>query len=349
MSGSVRASVVGGTGYTGGELVRLILGHPEFELGQVTSRGDAGRPVHLRHPNLRAHGAGSYVEPGDLAPCDVVFLCMPHGRAAAEIDRYMGLARLVVDLSSDFRLDDPGQYQRWYGEAHPREDLLGTAVYGLAEVSRRELGELRERGRGLVSGVGCNATAMVLALLPLARAGLIESAVCDVKAGSSEAGASPTAGSHHPERAGVVRTYSPWGHRHLGEVARVLGPIEVDATISAVGMVRGVMCTSHVRTTRRVDDRELWGVYREAYEGEPFVRIVRDRSGPHRLPNPSVVVGSNHADVGFAVDEASGRIVAMCALDNLVKGAAGSAVQAANLALGLDERLGLGFPGLHPV
>jgi len=337
------ASIVGGTGYAGGELARLLYGHPGVELHQITSRGEAGRPIHLKHPNLRGHLDHCFVPPSELEACDVLFLCMPHGRAAGEIDRYLGLAPLVVDLSADFRLRDPDRYERWYGEAHPRPDLLGEAVYGLAEVERERL-----RGARLVSGVGCNATAMILALLPLARAGVIGSVVCDIKVGSSEAGASPTPGSHHPERARAVRTYSPSGHRHAGEVIQALGGIELDVTVTAIEMVRGVLCTAHVRPAREVSDRDLWRAFREAYESEPFVRVVRDRSGLHRLPDPSVLSGSNHADVGFAVDPASGRVVALCAIDNLVKGAAGSAVQAMNVALGLEETLGLGFPGLHP-
>jgi N-acetyl-gamma-glutamyl-phosphate/LysW-gamma-L-alpha-aminoadipyl-6-phosphate reductase len=189
---------------------------------------------------------------------------------------------------------------------------------------------------------------MTLALLPLARAGLIRRAICDVKVGSSEGGAEPSAGSHHPVRARTARTYSASGHRHLGEVEQSLGNIDVDATITAIDMVRGVLCTAHVEPTRPIEVKELWKLYRGAYAQEPFVRLVADRSGPNRFPDPRVVVGSNHADVGFAVDERSGRIIALCAIDNLVKGAAGSAVQSMNIALGRNETEGLWFPGLHP-
>lgn len=340
---SVRASIVGGSGYTGGELLRLLLGHPSVSVERVTSRSLAGQPVHRSHPNLRGHTDLAFVTPDEVGACDVLFLCLPHGTAAGDIGRWRSLAPLVIDLSADFRLRDGEAYQRWYGETHPSPGDLAESVYGLPEVSRQRL-----PGARLVSGVGCNATAMTLALLPLARAGLVRRAICDVKVGSSEAGAEPSAGSHHPVRARTARTYSPAGHRHLGEVEQSLGPIAADATITAVDMVRGVLCTAHIEPTRSVEVKELWKLYRAAYAGEPFVRLVADRSGPNRFPDPRVLVGSNHADVGFAVDERSGRVVALCAIDNLVKGAAGSAVQSMNVALGLEETAGLWFPGLHP-
>ncbi|MEM9373030.1 MAG: N-acetyl-gamma-glutamyl-phosphate reductase [Planctomycetota bacterium] len=340
---TIRASIIGGSGYTGGELLRLLIAHPHLDIAQVTSRQRAGTPVTQAHPNLRGHLEARFSKPDETEPCDVLFLCMPHGRSAAEIDRWMGLAPLVVDLAADFRIQDPDEYADWYGEAHPNPEALGCSVYGLAEITREHLG-----GAKLVSGVGCNATAINLALLPLARAGLLKRVIADVKVGSSEAGADHSPGSHHPVRARDVRTYSPAGHRHLAEVRQALGDVDIDATVSAVDMVRGVLCTAHIEPTRPVDTRELWKLYRSAYRDEPFVRIVADRSGPSRFPDPRVVVGSNHADVGFAVDERSGRVIALCAIDNLVKGAAGSAIQAMNVALGLSETEGLAFPGLHP-
>jgi len=340
---SFTASIVGGSGFTGGELLRLLCTHPEAEIGQVTSRKLAGKPVHLSHPNLRGHVARDYVAPDDLQPCDVLFLCMPHGRSAADIDRYRALAPLVVDLSSDFRLRAPADYEATYGAPHANPDALADAVYGLPELSRERLADAK-----LVSGVGCNATAMTLALKPLADAGLIVRAICDVKAGSSQGGAEASPGSNHAVRSGAVRTYSASGHRHLAEVRQSLGDLDIDATVSAVDMVRGVLCTAHVDVREIMQPRDLWKLYRSAYGDEPFVRLVADRSGPNRFPDPRVLAGSNHADVGFAVDERSGRVVVMCAIDNLVKGAAGSAIQSMNLALGRPETEGLAFPGLHP-
>lgn len=339
----VRVSIVGGSGYTGGELMRLLLAHPSAQIAQVTSRQLKGLPVFRSHPNLRGHLDVNFVTPDEVEPCDVLFLCMPHGKASGEIDRWRSVAPLIVDLSADFRLRDPERYAHWYGEPHPNTVALETAQYGLPEVNRTNLA-----GASLISGVGCNATAMTLALKPLADAGLIRRAICDVKVGSSEAGAEPSAGSHHPVRARTARTYSASGHRHLAEVEQNLGGLDVDATITAIDMVRGVLCTAHIDTTQPLETKDMWKLFRGAYNAEPFVRIVADRQGPHKFPDPRILVGSNHADVGFAIDERSGRVITFCAIDNLVKGAAGSAVQSMNIALGLPETSGLSFPGLHP-
>lgn len=340
---SLRVSIIGGSGYTGGELLRLLLAHPGAEIAQVTSRRLAGQPVARTHPNLRGHVAHTFCTPEEIEACDVLFLCMPHGQAAAQVERWRSIAPRIIDLSADLRLRDPASYERWYNEPHPEPRLLGEAVYGLAEISRDRL-----PGATLISGVGCNATAMTLALLPLARAGLIRRVIADVKVGSSEAGAEPGPGSHHPVRARAARTYSPSGHRHIAEVLQSLGEIDLDATVTAIDMVRGVLSTAHVEPTEPVTSKDLWKLYRAAYAEEPFVRLVAERSGPSRFPDPRTLIGSNHADVGFAIDERSGRIVALCAIDNLVKGAAGSAIQAMNVAMGLPETSGLTFPGLHP-
>jgi N-acetyl-gamma-glutamyl-phosphate/LysW-gamma-L-alpha-aminoadipyl-6-phosphate reductase len=341
---SLRASIVGASGYTGGELLRLLCQHPQVTIGQATSRSLADKPIHNVHPHLRGWVKQNFSLESDLEACDVLFLCLPHGVAAGAIERYRSLAKVVIDLSSDFRLRDAAAYEHWYGQAHPAPELLAHAVYGLAELSRPALA-----GAALISGVGCNATAMNLALLPLARAGLIERAIADIKVGSSEAGAEPGPGSHHPTRSRAVRTYSTSGHRHLAEVQQAIGPVELDATITAIEMVRGVLATVHVFPKRAVTMKDLWGAYREAYSAEPFVRIVADKSGAFRLPDPKILAGSNNADVGFAIDERSGRIIALSAIDNLMKGAAGSAVQAMNLALELPETAGLLAPGVHPV
>jgi len=345
---SLRVSIVGGSGYTGGELLRLLLAHPNAQIAQVTSRKLKGLPVFRSHPNLRGHLDTNYCTPDEIEPCDVLFLCMPHGKAATEIDRWRELAPLVIDLSADFRLRSPERYQQWYNEAHPNPDGLALAQYGLPEVNRDGLA-----GASLISGVGCNATAMTLALKPLADAGLIKRAIADVKVGSSEAGADASAGSHHPVRARTARTYSASGHRHLAEVEQNLSGsggeyLDVDATITAIDMVRGVLCTAHIDTTERLETKNLWKLFRGAYNDEPFVRIVADRQGPHRFPDPRILVGSNHADVGFSIDERSGRVITFCAIDNLVKGAAGSALQSMNIARGFPETTGLTFPGLHP-
>ncbi len=340
----IRASIVGGSGYAGGELLRLLLSHPEVEVVQVTSERSKGRFVHSLHPNLRGRCGLKFASSKDLEPVDVLFLALPHGSAAKNIERYAGLAERIVDLSADFRLDDAAEYERWYGEAHPAPEWLGKFVYGLPEFSREQL-----RGARYASGVGCNATAVNLSLLPLAQRGLIERAVIEVKVGSSEGGASAGPASHHPERAGCVRSFAPTGHRHQAEMAMVLGGPELYFSATAIDMVRGVLCTAHVFLNEDLDDRAIWGHYREAYGGEPFVRIVKERQGLYRFPEPKLLAGSNYADIGFQKDEGTNRLVVIGAIDNLVKGASGSAVQSMNLMCGFEESLGLDFPGLHPV
>lgn len=344
MSGRVRAAIVGASGYAGGEVLRLLLDHPGVEVAAATSRRHAGVFVHSLHPNLRGRTRLQFTAPDRLEPADVLFLCLPHGEASRSIERYTALAPRVIDLSADFRLRDAAEYRRWYGEDHAAASWLDRFVYGLPELHREHL-----RGARLASGVGCNATAVILALLPLARAGLIERVVCDLKVGSSEAGQEPSASGHHPERAGVVRPFALTGHRHEAEVRQELGEFELHLSITSVEMVRGVSCTAHVFPRGKVEEKDLWRMYREAYAGEPFVRIVKDRAGIHRYPNPKILAGSNWCDVGFEVEERSGRVVVVSAIDNLMKGAAGSAVQCMNLMLGFDETAGLTFPGLHPV
>lgn len=342
----IRASIVGGSGYVGGELLRLLLTHPEVEVADVTSERRAGDLVRSAHPHLRGHTDLRFRSSSELEAVDVLFLALPHGQAAERIEEFAGLARHIVDCSADFRLDDPAQYERWYGAPHPSANWLNKFVYGLPEAGRERL-----RGARWISGVGCNATASNLALLPLVRAGVLDPerpVVVDLKVGSSEAGRSGSDASHHPERAGVVRAFAPVGHRHTAEVEMVTGLSDVHLSVTSVELVRGAAAAAHVWLAEPMDDRSLWGVWRETYGDEPFVRIVHERRGAYRHPEPRLVTGTNHADVGWALAEDGKRLVALSAIDNLTKGAAGTAVQCMNLALGLDETAGLDLIGLHP-
>jgi [amino group carrier protein]-6-phospho-L-2-aminoadipate/5-phospho-L-glutamate reductase len=345
MPDKLTASIVGGSGYVGGELLRLLLFHPQVTVKQITSASQTGRYVYTVHPNLRGVTSLQFVHPDVLEPADLLFLAMPHGQAAGTIDRYAGLAERLVDCSADFRLRDPAVYARWYGAAHPNPAWLDRFVYGLPERQRAALS-----GARYASGVGCNATATILALAPLADAGLLKQAVVEVKVGSSEAGAQPSASSHHPERSGAVRSFKPTGHRHQAEVVQALGSgFDLHFSVTSVELVRGVLATAHCFLNRPVEEKELWKLYRAAYRDEPFVRLVKSSTGLHRYPEPKLLAGSNYCDVGFEVDPDSGRVVVMSAIDNLMKGAAGSAVQSMNVMLGWDETAGLTFPGLHPV
>lgn len=341
----VSVSIVGGSGYSGGELLRLLLEHPEVELRQVTSERFAGKPVTRVHPNLRKRTNLKFSAIDDLSPCDVIFLCLPHGNAMNNLDRYAGLAARLIDLSGDFRLNDAAIFEKWYKTPHICPERLGEFVYGIPEINRDRIATAR-----LVTGAGCNATATILALRPLFRRGLATRTVVEVKAGSSEGGNSASDASHHPERSGAVRSYKPTGHRHVAEMLQELGAdAEIHFSATSIEMVRGILATCHVFLTSDLTEKDIWKAYREDYGDEPFIRIVKERAGIYRFPEPKLLAGTNYCDIGFEADPDSNRVVVMSAIDNLMKGAAGQAVQAFNVMHGFDERTALGFTGLHPI
>jgi N-acetyl-gamma-glutamyl-phosphate/LysW-gamma-L-alpha-aminoadipyl-6-phosphate reductase len=349
--GGIRASIAGGSGYTGGELLRILLGHAAVEVGQVTSERRAGKRVVGVHPNLRSLTSLTFTSVDDLEACDVLFLALPHGASGEQIDRFIGIAPVIIDLSADFRLNDPADYPRWYGHAHPKPELLTSFVYGIPELHREQM-----RTANAISSAGCLATPTILGLFPLFKEGLADLSrptVVEVKTGSSGAGAEEGLASHHPERSGVIRSFKPTGHRHTAEVEQELAGPEGKPTISfsatAVEAVRGVLSTSHVFLTREVTEKDLWRVYRTYYHTEPFIRLVNERSGIYRYPEPKILSGSNFCDIGFELDPRGDRVVVMAAVDNLMKGAAGQAVQAMNIRCGCPEDAGLEFPGLHPI
>lgn len=343
---SLNVSIVGASGYVGGELLRYLVPHPHVRVQQVTSESNAGRPVRTVHPHLRGWSDLRFDALDSLNPCDLLIAALPHGQLASRIDELAGFAPKIIDCSADFRLDDAQEYGRVYGEAHPAPERLTQFQYGLPEAHRGQL-----VGASFVSGVGCNATASNLALLPLVRAGIVDEerpVIVDLKVGSSEAGRSATRGSHHPERAGVVRSFAPTGHRHTAEVRQVTGLEDVHLSVTSVELVRGALATAHVWLKEPMTDRALWPAFRESYGSDPFVRIVHDKGGAYRHPEPRLVAGTNHADVGWELDESGQRLVALSAIDNLGKGAAGTAVQCLNLMAGFDEAAGLQAIGLHP-
>jgi len=351
MTARINISIIGGSGYVGGELLRLLLDHPHVAVKQVTSERNAGAFVHFTHPNLRGRTKLQFVSATDIEACDLLFLCLPHGGAMERIEVFAALAERIVDLSADFRLRNPADYVRWYGKAHANPEWLAKFVYGLPEFHRAELGQAR-----YVSGVGCNATATNLAIWPLFANDLVDlsrGVVCEVKVGSSEGGNKSSDSTHHPERSGVMRSFAPTGHRHTAEILQAIGrsgaQTEVHLSATAVDNVRGVLATAHLFVKPGVSEKDLWRAYRQSYRNEPFVRLVKEKTGIYRYPEPKILSGSNYADVGFELDEVSGRVVAISAIDNLMKGASGTAVQCMNLMLGWDETTGLGFSGLHPI
>lgn len=342
----LKVSIVGGSGYVGGELTRLLLSHPQAELFQITSEQRAGQFIHSAHPNLRRLTDLKFTSLEMVQPCDVLILALPHGMAARHIARFSTLAPRIIDCSADFRLSNPQTYERWYGGSHPAPEWLNRFAYGLPEVNRELI-----QSSAFVSGVGCNATAVNLALWPLVQAGVIDTergVIAEVKVGSSEGGNEMNEGSHHPERSGVVRSYAPTGHRHTAEIQAVTRLKNIHLSVTAVELVRGALATCHSFLNTPLTERDLWRIFREAYTGEPFLRIVHEKRGIYRHPEPKILAGTNFADVGWSLDEQTGRLVTICAIDNLMKGAAGTAIQCLNLMCGFDERDGLGFAGLHP-
>ncbi|MEX1020793.1 MAG: N-acetyl-gamma-glutamyl-phosphate reductase [Litorilinea sp.] len=351
MAELTRVGIVGASGYAGGELLRLLLDHPHVDVVQATSERNAGSFVHFTHPNLRGRTRLQFVSAADVEACDLLFLGLPHGAAMDDIERWSALAPTLIDMSADFRLARAADYDRWYGAAHRAPAWLERFVYGLPELHRAKLQETR-----YASGVGCNATATNLAIWPLFAAELVDlsrGVICEVKVGSSEGGNRAGESTHHPERAGVMRSFAPTGHRHTAEVLQALrltgAETDVHLSATAVDNVRGVLATAHLFVKPGVSERDIFRAYRQSYKDEPFVRIVKEKTGVYRYTEPKIMAGSNYADVGFELDGESGRVVALCAIDNLMKGAAGSAVQCMNLMLGWNETTGLTFPGLHPI
>ncbi|MDX2007187.1 MAG: N-acetyl-gamma-glutamyl-phosphate reductase [Meiothermus sp.] len=339
-------SVVGGSGYAGGEFLRLALGHPGLEVRQVTSRRMMGDPVTLVHPNLRGRTQLKFIDPAQLEPCDILVLSMPHGVAAKEFDKYKDLAPVIVDLSADFRLKDLGLYKKYYGEDHPRPDLVGQWVYGNPEIHREAL-----KSANHIACCGCNATATLLGLYPLVKEGILapKPVFATVMISTSAAGADPSPASHHPERAGSIRVYKPTGHRHTAEILENLpSKPELYLTAVATDRVRGILMTAQTFLAEGKTEKDVYGAYRKVYGSEPFIRQVKLRKGIHRYPDPNVVEGTNYCDIGFELEEDTGRLVVISAIDNLVKGTAGHAVQSINVRMGWEETTGLEFTGLHP-
>ncbi len=349
---AVRVGIIGASGYTGGELLRLLANHPEVKVTYVTSREYVGKPVHYVHFNLRGYYKelrfSEYKLDEVLNKCDVVFLSLPHGVSLNYVPNLLESGLKVIDLSADFRLKKPELYEFWYGFKHPYPDLLSKSVYGLPEIHRDEL-----KGAKLVASPGCNSTAVIISLIPIARSSIadLSKVIADVKVGSSEGGSKPSMGSHHPEREGAIRPYEADGHRHAAEVEQEISAlankeIKVSLVPHSVSSIRGVLASTHIWVDGGLDDIELMRIYVQTFSKEPFIRFVR--TVPPGYPDPKYVVGSNYADVSYAYERRLGRLTSFTALDNLVKGAAGQAVQAFNIVMGFDETLGLKYPPLKP-
>jgi N-acetyl-gamma-glutamyl-phosphate/LysW-gamma-L-alpha-aminoadipyl-6-phosphate reductase len=352
----VRVGVIAASGYIGGELLRLLIQHPETELTMATSRRYAGEFIFRVHPNLRGVTELKFTEYNldeVTENSDVVFTALPHGESVKYVPKLAESGLKVIDLSADFRLKDASKYKEWYKFEHPNPDLLTKFVYAIPEINREQI-----RRTNLAASPGCMAITSILATAPLLKETSLgidkDHVVVDAKIGSSGAGGKPSLSTHFSERYGVVRPYKPAGHRHSAEIEQVLssvsgGTVRVSMSAHAVNVVRGILCTCHLFTGSDPGLLDVWKAYRSMYADSYFVRLVRDKKGPFRLPDPKIVVGSNFCDVGFELEGRTRRIVAIGATDNLIKGAAGNAIQVMNLMLGLDEKSGLNYAPLHPV
>ncbi len=347
-----KAVLIGGTGYGGAEILRRLLFHPHVEVTRVTAADNLGRRVSDVHLNLAGLTDLTFQElpPRQaVAGADVAFLAMPHKVTAKVVLELLGTGVRLVDLSGDFRLRDPKAYERYYGAAHPSPATLteGLFTYGLPELNREAIRQARH-----LASPGCFATTIALGLLPLARAGLLRGPVQTVAAtGSSGSGANPQLTTHHPLRALNLRTYKPLEHQHVPEIVQTLaaaGATDVSLEFVPVSapLPRGIFATSFANVPAATSVEALQAAWAGTYQEEPFVRVVEGRQ-----PEVVAVSGSNYVETGFVLGPVSGshrRVVCFSALDNLVKGGAGQAIQSFNVMMGFDETLTLREPGLWP-
>ncbi len=343
----VRAGIVGGSGYTGVELLRLLTAHPEVEVRVATSRADAGKRVTDTYPNLRGHIDLHWAEPdlSVLGGLDVVFFATPHGVAMTQAEALLEQGTCVIDLSADFRLRDPVMWAQWYGHPHTAPHLLAEAVYALPEFNREAIRPAR-----LLACPGCYPTAVQLALLPLLEAGLIapDRLIADVKSGVSGAGRKAETGLLMSETGEGFKAYGVTGHRHWPEITQQLEqmagqPVGLTFVPHLVPMIRGIHATVYAELSET--DVALQSLYEDRYRAEPFVDVLPE--GSH--PDTRNVRGSNRCQLAIHRPLPEGRqIVILSAIDNLTKGASGQAIQAMNIRFGFAETTGLTQPGLYP-
>ncbi len=350
MAKKFRIAIAGASGYAGAELVRLAAAHPYFDIAAVTSEKSAGQSVASVFPSLTGvvHHTFEALAPEALAErADALFLALPHTKSQEPVALCLKAGKLVVDLSADYRLKDVAAYEQWYQTPHSHPSLLREAVYGLPELHRAAIATAK-----LVASPGCYPTAAILQLAPLFAKGLVQldSIVIDAKSGISGAGRSPALPYHFPEAHESLEPYKIGKHRHIPEIEQELsgvmgtpGAVTIAFTPHLVPMNRGILSTAYCKLKTEIKLPELRTLYREFYKGERFIRLYEDL-----VPNPRYIKGSNFCDIGVYADARAGWVVTVAAVDNLVKGAAGQAIQAMNLMMGLPEETGLTAPGSYP-
>ncbi len=335
----ISAGIVGASGYAGGELLRLLAGHPAFELAGLVAAGSAGLPVTDLHPHLPQFAGRTFdtLDSGVLSACDVVFLAVPHGQSAA-IAADLPESTLVVDLGADHRLTDADAWERYYGTPY-----AGAWVYGLPELpGQRELIKATKR----VAATGCYAVSTILGLAPLIAAGIVEAddVVVVAASGTTGAGRAPKASLMASDVMGSLTPYKVGAHQHVPEIKQASGATSLSFTPVLAPMPRGILATITAKPVGQVDPAAVRDVLAAAYENEPFVHVLPDG----RWPQTGATLGSNSCHLQATVDVDSGRVIVVSAIDNLTRGAAGQALQCANIALGLDETAGLSIAGVAP-
>ena len=350
MSKQFRIAIAGASGYAGAELVRLTIAHPSFTIAAVTSEKSAGQPISSVFPSLKGMSEHRFeaLAPDALAErADAVFLALPHTKSQDPVAICVKAGKPVVDLSADYRLQNVGTYEKWYQTSHAHPHLLPEAVYGLPELHRNAIAKSK-----LVASPGCYPTAAILQLAPLFARGLVqpETIVIDAKSGVSGAGRSPALAYHFPEAHESLEPYKIGQHRHTPEIEQELSgllesreAVTVTFTPHLVPMNRGILSTAYCKLVRTMPLSDLRDLYRDFYKGERFVRFHEDV-----VPNPRYIKGTNYCDLGVYTDPRAGWVVTVAAVDNLVKGAAGQAIQAMNLMLGIPEDIGLTAPASYP-
>jgi N-acetyl-gamma-glutamyl-phosphate reductase len=346
---NIRAAIIGSTGYGGVELIRLLLNHPQVEITAVLSSSQAGEDLTASYPHLTGIYTGKLegIDPVALkAKADVVFAATPTGVAAELVPQLLTAGLTVIDLSGDFRLKNPAEYQRWYNHKPAAQAFIDEAIYGMPELREAERRQTR-----LISNPGCYPTAAILGLAPAITAGWIDPAtiIIDAKSGVSGAGRGASLGTHYSELNENLKAYKVNQHQHIPEIEQALSwvakrPVPVTFTTHLVPMTRGIMCTSYATQTEPHTAAEWVALYNEYYTGRPFVRV----RPAGNLPATKEVWGSNYCDIGLAPDPRTGRITIVSVIDNLVKGAAGQAIQNLNLLMGWEEDLGLRLAPVYP-
>jgi len=342
----IKIAIVGGTGYTGVELLRLLAQHPKADLRAITSRKEAGTKVADMFPSLRGRYDLAFSDAADaeLRTCDVVFFATPHGVAMAQARELIGAGVRIIDLAADFRLADPGVFERWYKMPHSCTDLLAESVYGLPEINREAIRKAR-----IVGNPGCYPTAVLLGFLPLVEAGLVDTdhLIADCKSGVSGAGRKAELNLAFAEAADNFAAYAVGGHRHLPEIVQGLNrasktPVKLAFTPHLVPMIRGILATLYAPLKKT--DVDLQALYEKRYAGEPFIDVMRAGSSP----DTRSVRASNTIRIAVHRPQGTDLALVLAAEDNLVKGAAGQAIQNMNLMFGLPETTGLGALPIVP-